>query len=347
MATFVHPSRNVFSLAQPWAVLRTRAFCGFPTLAVALISFLILSVGCGSSASTTVAAPSAAISSRCQANVSSSAPKFASGGGTGTLSVNVDRDCTWNATSQAAWIAITSAPSGQGDGTIGFRVSANGDPVSRDGVIAVGDKQVSVAQDAAPCQYQVTANASSVSSTGGEFTIGVHAHSACSWAAKSEVTWASVSPEAGRGDATLRVTVAANPGPVRTIFVAVAGTSVTATQSAASAPAPVPAPPAPAPPAPPAPAPAPAPAPTPTPTPPPPLPLPIPVKPIELSGKAGAISGTCPSIAFQLKDRSVYTTAATEFRRVTCVQIKKDTDLTVSGWEMSDQRIRADQVTKK
>src|ERR1051325_7715200 len=126
MATFVHPSRNVFYLAQPWAVLRTRAFCGFPTLAVALISFLILSDGCGSSASTTVAAPSAAISSRCQANVSSSAPKFASGGGTGTLSVNVDRDCTWNATSQVAWIAITSTPSGQGDGPIGLRVTANG-----------------------------------------------------------------------------------------------------------------------------------------------------------------------------------------------------------------------------
>jgi Viral BACON domain/Putative binding domain, N-terminal len=348
MATFVHCRRGVIPLALPCSPALSKAGAlRFLRLPFGFTCILALTIGCGSSTSTSVAAPSSPSSARCQANVSSSVPKFASAGGTGTVSITVDRDCPWNAASQSGWITITSAASGQGDGTVGFRVSVNNDPVARDGVIAVSDRQIAVGQEAAPCRYDVTPNTNTVPPQGGEMGIAVRAHSACSWAAKSEVTWATVSPDSGRGDATLRVVVSANSGPARTLWVAVAGTSVTATQSAAStpSPSPAPAPPAPAPPAPAPPPPAPAPA--PVPPPPPPSPVPVPVKPIDLSGKAGAISGTCPLITFNLKDRAIYTTALTEFRRISCDQIKKDTDLSVQGWEMSDQRIRADQVTKK
>jgi len=48
-----------------------------------------------------------------------------------------------------------------------------------------------------------------------------------------------------------------------------------------------------------------------------------------------------------VKDRQIYTTLLTDFRRISCDQVDKGTDLSVKGWEMSDQRIRADQVTKK
>lgn len=313
------------------------------TLTLAFVLVIILSTaGCGSSSSTSVAAPSSTTSSRCQANVSSPAPRFGATGGAGTVSITVERDCPWNAASQTGWIAITSGSSGQGDGTVGFRVSANTDPVARDGVIVVGDRQVTVGQEAAACQYQVTQSTNTVSPAGGELTIAVHAHSACSWAAKSEVTWAAVTPESGRGDASLRVTVSPNPGPARTVFVFVAGTSVTATQSPASSPPP----PAPAPPAP-TPSPSPAPTPAPAPAPPPPSPSPVPVKKVDLSGKAGPVSGVCPFISFQLKERAIYTTLLTDFRRTSCDQIDKGTDLSIEGWEMSDQRIRADQVTKK
>src|SRR4029079_1309402 len=163
-----------------------------------------------------------------------------------------ERDCTWNASSQSSWIAITSNASGQGDGTVGFRVSANSDPVTRNGAIAVGDRQITVEQDPAPCQYQVTPSAAAIGSGGGDLTIAVHTHSACSWTAKSGVAWASVSPESGRGDATVRVGVSSNHGAARALSGAVGGTDGTATQAAALTPAPSPAP------APPAPAPAPA-----------------------------------------------------------------------------------------
>jgi hypothetical protein len=52
-------------------------------------------------------------------------------------------------------------------------------------------------------------------------------------------------------------------------------------------------------------------------------------------------------ITFQLKDRAIYTTLLTDFRRTSCDQITKGTDLSVEGWEMSDQRILADSVTRR
>lgn len=354
MATFVHCSTIVFLVALPCA-LRVDKAAVFRvwSLTGTLASLLVASIGCGSSTSTSVAAPSSTAPSRCQSNVTSAAQKFASSGGAGSVTITVDRDCTWSAASQSQWISITSAASGQGDSTVAYRVSANPDPVARDGTIAVSDKQVTVAQEAAPCRYDVTPGGTSVPAQGGELTIAVHAHSACAWTATSQVGWATVSPDSGRGDATVRVSVSANLGGARIMTVIAAGATVTATQSAQAGPAPSPAPapapspapaPAPAPAPPPAPAPSPAPAPAPPPTPPP---IPVPVKPIELSGKAGAVSGNCPAITFQLKDRAVYTTLLTDFRRAPCDQIKKGTDVSVEGWEMSDQRVLADQVTKK
>src|SRR5262245_59455990 len=155
MATFLHSSRGVNSVALPCSSFWNKAAAPrFLIFALSLV-FAQTTIGCGSSTSTSVAAPSSTTATRCQANVSPSAPKFAASGGTGSVAITVDRDCTWNAASQSSWIALTSSASGQGDGTIGFRVWANTDPVARAGTIAVGDRQVAVAQDAAACQYRV------------------------------------------------------------------------------------------------------------------------------------------------------------------------------------------------
>ncbi len=276
--------------------------------------------------------------------MSPSPSAFASGGGTGTFAIDVERDCTWSASSQSSWITLTSASSGQGEGSVGYRVAANGDPVTRTGNVMVADHQISIAQDAAPCRYDVSASAESVQSQGGELTVSVHTNAACTWTAQSQVAFATVSPASGRGDGSVRAVVSANAGAARAVSLLVAGVAVTATQSA-PAPTPTPTPtPAPTP----TPTPAPTPTPTPTPTPSPtPAPVPVPGKPIQLSGKVGAVSGACPNIVFQLKDRTVYTTVLTTYSKTSCDRIDKGMDLDISGVEMSDQRVRADQVTKK
>jgi hypothetical protein len=86
--------------------------------------------------------------------------------------------------------------------------------------------------------------------------------------------------------------------------------------------------------------------PTPTPTP-PPTPVPVPVREVRFSGKANQISGVCPVIIFTVKDRTVYTTPLTEFNKTSCDRIDKGTDLEIRGMEMSDGRVRADEVTRK
>jgi hypothetical protein len=59
------------------------------------------------------------------------------------------------------------------------------------------------------------------------------------------------------------------------------------------------------------------------------------------------VSGTCPTITFVLKGDTFYTTSSTTFRRGPCTDVKRDAEISVKGWEMSDGRIRCDEITIK
>jgi uncharacterized protein DUF5666 len=73
----------------------------------------------------------------------------------------------------------------------------------------------------------------------------------------------------------------------------------------------------------------------------------VPVGAIELSGKASQVSGVCPLITFVIKERTIFTTPLTVFKKTSCDRIDKGTDLQIKGMEMSDGRIQADEVTRK
>jgi hypothetical protein len=66
---------------------------------------------------------------------------------------------------------------------------------------------------------------------------------------------------------------------------------------------------------------------------------------VEISGKAGPVSGSCPALVFEVKTRTVYTTSATQFRDGGCRNLRKGSEVEVRGVEMSDHRVRADRVT--
>ena len=319
-----------------------------------------VSFGCGGSASTStnVTSPTA---TRCDATITNSSGAFGSAGGTGTVSIAVARECTWRATSPVSWITFTSATDGQGDATVGYRVAENAEPVARQATLVVAERQVGLAQSAAPCQYRVGAESTAIAGTGGEVTIDIRAHPACSWTARSEQSWASASPASGAGDATVRVAVTPNPGADRPVVVIVAGHQVDLMQRAATPtlPAPAPTPPAPAPPLAPAPTPPVPVPPPPVPVPPPPVPVPpppVPVPPppvpppptpvssIDLEGNLANLGGICPDLSFRLEGRTVYTTTATRFSGGPCNRLRDGDDVEVSGTLMSDGRVRADRV---
>jgi hypothetical protein len=287
-------------------------------------------MACGSSASTTsnVTAPADA---RCEATVGSSSVSVGPSGGTGTLSIGVARECSWRVASPVGWVTFTTPVEGQGDGSVGYRVGENPDPVARQAQLSVADRPVTVAQGAAPCRYAIGGAPEALSATGGQASIDLATHAVCDWTAASQSAWATVSPASGRGGARLAVNVSPNSGDARPVVVTIAGERVEMTQHAASTPAPTP--PAPTPPAP-----------TP-PGPTPPVPAPVPVSPIELEGEIDRVAGSCPTKTFRLDDYTVYTTADTTYERGSCNNVGNDADVEyVRGWLMSDGRVRADRI---
>jgi hypothetical protein len=212
---------------------------------VLAVAALAGATACGSSTSTNVTAPTTP--SRCQASVQGAPTSFGPSGGTGTISVGVARECSWSATSTVPWIELTSAREGQGEGSIGYRVGPNSDPVTRSGGIAVGEQRVNVSQQAAPCSFQVSRSADSIGPDGGQIAVNIATHSACQWTAATEAPWITPAPGSGQGPASVQLTFAANPGAARSATVTVAGQSLAFTQTERAADPPPPPPPAPPP----------------------------------------------------------------------------------------------------
>ena len=81
-------------------------------------------------------------------------------GGTGlTIGVTSETGCAWTAVSDvnnASWIAVTSGGSGNGNGTVSYKIDAN-PGVQRDGAITIGNKEFPVTQGA-NCQLHVNAS---------------------------------------------------------------------------------------------------------------------------------------------------------------------------------------------
>ena len=310
------------------------------------LTMAAVSIACGSSGVTNTTGPTP---THCQVTATNSASSFGMSGGDGTVSISVARECSWTAAAQAAWISLTSAKDGQGDGSVTYHVAANADPVARRGSITVGDQHADVSQDAAPCQFNVAGPAGPVPADGGDATVTVQTNSACSWTAASDAGWATVTPASGSGNASIRVSASANTGSQRSANVVVAGTRVTVTQvSAPPVPTPVPTPtpaPTPAPPPPPTPTPTPAPTPAPPAPDPTPAPPPPPLPQIDLSGRASAVHGTCPALTFTLSGHVVRTSASTAFANGPCKDLKNDTQIAVHGTLQTDGSVDASKVT--
>ena len=59
-------------------------------------------------------------------------------GGSVMVSVGAAASCTWTATSNAPWIAVTGGSPGSGDGAVSFNVEANTTGAPRSGTITIG-----------------------------------------------------------------------------------------------------------------------------------------------------------------------------------------------------------------
>ncbi len=79
------------------------------------------------------------------------------------------------------------------------------------------------------CQYSVGQTAVGISGTGGTVSIPIRTGAGCSWSVAGLPTWLSTE-NMGQGPATINLTVAPNPGTLRTATIAVAGFAITVSQ---------------------------------------------------------------------------------------------------------------------
>lgn len=229
-----------------------------PTACLCLLTIVWTLPGCGStSTSTNTVGPS---STKCAITAESSATTFPSSGGNGSLAVRTDRECPWTATSDSTWLVFTSSRSGQGSGTVSFSVTANPAPAVRAGFVSVNEQRVRIAEEAAPCRFELDRSGETVEAGGSDVTVRISTLDGCGWRTSTNADWLNVRTTTGSGSGEVRVTVAANIGAARETTLLVAGLPFGIRQQ--GVPVATPLPPTPAPPPGPAPPPPPPPPPT-------------------------------------------------------------------------------------
>lgn len=155
----------------------------------------------------------------------------AGAGGTGTVNVSAASHCAWTATSDAPWLLLEGPTAGTGNGTLGFRTTANF-AAERTGTLTIGGQGFSVTQ-AAGCEFQLNVNQLRAVAAGDSLSATVSALTPCVWTATSNAPWLQVisgAPASGNG--TLRFEALSNPGAARTGTLTVAGQTLTVRQAA-------------------------------------------------------------------------------------------------------------------
>ncbi len=233
----------------------------------------VIAAGCGGTTVTELGGPNP---TRCLTSFSTPSPTIPAAGGKASVTVSAERECTWSARGDGAWLQI-SPTSGQGESAITITASENPESRPRSADVIVNDPRLSGRQEPAPGVYELSSRSENVAAAGGRVSVRVSVLSGCGWTAGSTQPWVHVLTESGSGGGTVDLSVDANTGAARTAQLTIAGESFTITQDRFSPAPPPPAPPAPAPPAPTPPPPAPpppTPGPGPGPGPPPPPPPP-------------------------------------------------------------------------
>jgi len=302
--------------------------------AAAAIVITLLASCTATQSSTSLSSPSA---QKCQVRVSTSSSSFPDGGGSGTLSIDTTRDCSWSVISNAEWVSVAT-PSGQGGASVSYTVSANTVPQARVATLTVEGQTVQLSEQAAPCRFALSRSSDSIGSSGGALAVTIQTFAGCGWSTSSDSAWLVIANPSGNSTADVGIRIAANQGPQRVGHALIGGQPYTVTQNAAP------------PPASPAPVPSPAPSPSPSPTPPttpvpPPAPAPAPAPPTTtISGTVRSLSGGCPDLILTVNGTKVVTSKSTKFTGGNCKHLEAGASISASGTVRADGSVDAIEI---
>jgi hypothetical protein len=134
-------------------------------------------------------------------------------GGSGAVQVTLPTGCSYDTTTTASWLKVTSGGSGSSSGALFFFVEPNSVAASRSASLNIGGQPFQVTQEALPCSVTLdTAGlAQPFAVNGGAGIISITTNGpGCAWSASSGVSWAVVSPSSGAGSGTVGVTLQSN-----------------------------------------------------------------------------------------------------------------------------------------
>ncbi len=138
-------------------------------------------------------------------------------GGTASAVVTATTGCSWTAASNSAFLAITSATSGSGNGTVVYSIGANG-VSARSGTLTIAGQTLTVNQfgtgpivtlDRTTLRYGATLSGATVTAQTAAQVVRLTQTSgpAVTWTATSNQPWLQVSPASGSGGRELSITV--------------------------------------------------------------------------------------------------------------------------------------------
>jgi len=203
-----------------------------------ILSFVIAlcAVGiarCGSG-TTALLSPSPS-AGRCGIALKAGNTQIAAGGGSGSISVDVERECQWTIKAGASWLTFGSTTSGQGPAEVSYTVQPNRSTSARSQEVSVSDQKVVISQDGAVCAFEVGPDSFSFVAAGGIGHATIKTEDFCSWSVSTQTTWLTIEGAASRtGSGEVEIRGAANTATqARTGSIAIAGKQVAVSQAAA------------------------------------------------------------------------------------------------------------------
>lgn len=156
-------------------------------------------------------------------------------GGTGTISVQTQAGCVWNAKPSVDWLGVTGTTSGTGPGTVTYVATQNLNSTARTGGIAIGTAVYYLTQSGVGCQITLDRTSGSIPAEGGRGTVSVSAPTGCDWTVSADQPWVAPSVKSGTGIGEVSFDVQANTtASVRTANLLIGTTSYRISQTAAA-----------------------------------------------------------------------------------------------------------------
>jgi len=173
----------------------------------------------------------------CNFGITPTSQNFPVGGGNGVA--NIQAGCSWQASTNVAWIAFNGIALGTQNATVGYSVAANTCVAGRSGTITLlqtnltNPPALAVTQDGAPGNLTLSPASITAAAAAGDGRITVNTGDGCNWSATPDVNWIQItygSPGSGTGGISYHLL--ANTSAQRTGNIHVGALTCTITQQA-------------------------------------------------------------------------------------------------------------------